>query len=221
MLNLSFRVTGSLLCYFSVAIAMADSTRPVLPPQVGGVDGLVSVPPAAPVPPSPGIPEVAPVPEQDPGLTTVTPQPVFSGATSEEVCSVPQPVTATCCEPVAHCATGSGCPDGHCGIVCGRGHCGHIKWCHVHSTCDMYPHYAYYPEHHGYYYFRPYNYTTVLKHQEEILRLGGQPSNPYSVSMLKPLMAEYAERYPAKEDSYEQVLPQRKTLPSLESLLSK
>lgn len=67
----------------------------------------------------------------------------------------------------------------HCPNVC------HTYGCHwslsvacLDSTCDMYPHYAYYPECHGSYYFRPYNWEHYA--QDTAFMLGmGQPA-PYS-----------------------------------------
>lgn len=133
------------------------------------------------------------------------------------------PVLSTCCHAAEYCATGvshceswSHCHSGDCGEGCHR-----IKWCHFHTTGDLYPHYAYYPEHHGYYYFRPYNYTTLLQQQQQAVQLGASPINPYSVSMLDPLMAEFARRYPVEQESYELVRPQRQALPNLESILNK
>ncbi|HWL07831.1 MAG TPA: hypothetical protein VNQ76_05485 [Planctomicrobium sp.] len=130
---------------------------------------------------------------------------------------------AECGQPVQY--TTSGCQQCqqprccHKGLLCRLHYCKQI--CHLHSTCDLYPHFAYFPEHHGYYYFRPYNYTTVLAHQSIAGRLGVDPANPYSVSLLNPILDHFAEKYPAREDSYEQVLPQRVSLPLLEDMLER
>ena len=56
------------------------------------------------------------------------------------------------------------------------------------STCDMYQHYAYYPECHGSYYFRPYNWEQYS--QDMQLMLGVGHAAPYSVdgmAELKPV----------------------------------
>lgn len=96
---------------------------------------------------------------------------------------------------------------------CCKRHC-------LHSTCDMYPHYAYFPEHHGYYYFRPYNFMHVFQHQEQVLQLGGDSRNPYSVSMFAPLHREFDERVPRIHEPEERVRLQEVPLPQLEDLLN-
>jgi hypothetical protein len=60
----------------------------------------------------------------------------------------------------------------------------------LHSTCDLYPHYAYFPKHHGYYYFRPYNAANVTVQQQTAVRMGGDPRNPYSTQVLANLFRD-------------------------------
>ena len=60
----------------------------------------------------------------------------------------------------------------------------------LHSTCDLYPHYAYYPKYHGYYYFRPYNAETVQVQQQTVVKLGGDPRYPYSTELLANLFRD-------------------------------
>jgi hypothetical protein len=85
----------------------------------------------------------------------------------------------------------------------------------IHSTCDLYPHYAYYPMHHGYYYFRPYNYTTVLLQQGQIVKMGGDPRNPYSAQLIANINVPSA----VPTTSPTRLLRQGPTLPLLEDLL--
>lgn len=87
--------------------------------------------------------------------------------------------------------------------------------CHVaclDSTCDMYPHYAYYPECHGSYYFRPYNWEHYA--QDTALMLGLGHAAPYSEDgfhELKPVVVP--------EQPVIQVRHQK--LPNIEDLLRK
>ncbi len=59
------------------------------------------------------------------------------------------------------------------------------------STCDMHQHYPYEPDNHGYYYFRPYNYTAVWKHQQWTATIGGDPRNPYSRALFIPVYEQF------------------------------
>lgn len=54
-----------------------------------------------------------------------------------------------------------------------RGGKGRCHSCCKDSTCNMYQHYPYQPDNHGYYYFHPYNYTAVWQHQQWITTIGG------------------------------------------------
>lgn len=71
------------------------------------------------------------------------------------------------------------------------------------STCDMPPHFAYYPQYHGYYYFRPYNWEHVWMHQTLAPMLGEAPHTPYATTAFEPI---YAQLPP-------EALPDRQTLP--------
>lgn len=91
--------------------------------------------------------------------------------------------------------------------------------CSCHSTCDMYPHYWYYPEHHGYYYFRPYNYTHIFEHQAIVARWGGDPRNPYSHELFHRLYSSYGVEAPTLfEPSLHTFRP---GLPNLEEMVKR
>lgn len=102
------------------------------------------------------------------------------------------------CDPSAGgcqaCQNGSDCcchhgKDGLLSSLLGgcKDECKDCKKLLKYSTCDLYPHYPYYPKDHGYYYFRPYNYIHVLEHQQTVLKWGGDPRNPYSTQVLANL----------------------------------
>lgn len=139
-------------------------------------------------------------------------------------------VEATCCDyvPAATCChadTYRCCCCGHAGCympgIHYRNKHGKLKWCRVWTTGDMHQHYAYYPAHHGTYYFRPYNYTNVLEHKEQVMRLGGERHNPYSVAMFDGVYASIIGESPelAKEPVIEDTLPGKTELPNIENLL--
>jgi hypothetical protein len=54
----------------------------------------------------------------------------------------------------------------------------------------MFPHYPYYPANHGYYYFRPYNFTHVPAQKEIALILGEDPAAPYGTTAFDRLYAD-------------------------------
>ncbi len=93
------------------------------------------------------------------------------------------------------------------------------------STCNMYQHYPYPPDNHGYYYFRPYNYTAVWEHQQWITTIGGDPRNPYSRSVFIPVYEQFENTTyepDSKPSNTLSVLPHvTKELPDLEKLLKK
>jgi hypothetical protein len=91
----------------------------------------------------------------------------------------------------------------------------HCALCKLHSTCDMYPQYAYFPKHHGYYYYRAYNAIVEQAQQQTVVRLGGDPRNSVSVHMLDNLF----EGMPATAATSTQVRRQGTPLPMLEDLL--
>lgn len=107
------------------------------------------------------------------------------------------------CEP--------GCDEG---CYCCRRGC-LSRWCHWHwldSTCDMYPHYAYYPENHGYYYYRPYNWEHYGQDTPRMLGVGY--AAPYAVDGFNELKPSTVIEQPVMP-------PRRKPLPNLEVLLKK
>lgn len=143
------------------------------------------------------------------------------------------PVSYECNYPASHecmsdgyCQSGSG--NGYCGM-CGSSYCdGHCKlkkrcWCDWKTTGDMYPHYPYAPAYHGYYYFRPYNYTNILRQKGEIIALGGNPKAPYAHKMFDRIYEQIDltayEEAPADGDGVPGLEPIHNKLPSLEDIL--
>lgn len=75
---------------------------------------------------------------------------------------------------------------------------GHLAACAAaggcyHNTCNMPQHHRYFPQSHGYYYFRPYNHHTIRLHQNAVTRYGGDPRNPYSNKIFDDIYAEFAK----------------------------
>jgi hypothetical protein len=103
---------------------------------------------------------------------------------------------------------------------CRNGRC---RSCCKDSTCNMYQHFPYQPDNHGYYYFRPYNYTMVWKHQQWIANLGADPRNPYTRAMFVPVYEQFENTTyepDHKPSSTLSVLPHvGKQLPDLETLI--
>jgi len=97
------------------------------------------------------------------------------------------------------------------------------SWLCWKTTGDMYPHYPYPPAYHGYYYFRPYNYTNILRQKGEIIALGGNPKAPYAHKMFDRIYEQIDltayEEFPADGDGVPTLEPIRNTLPSLEDIL--
>ena len=83
----------------------------------------------------------------------------------------------------------------------------------------MYPHFAYFPQDHGYYYFRPYNYTHIYEHQARVVSMGGDPRNPYSVAMFNPIYEEFNQNAQPLPVLPGTVHPLGSQLPMLEDLL--
>jgi len=86
------------------------------------------------------------------------------------------------------CGDYSGCPGGGLGRCNSRGKC---KSCCKDSTCNMYQHYPYEPDNHGYYYFAPYNYSMIWRHQQWVTTIGGDPRNPYTRAMFIPVYEQF------------------------------
>lgn len=82
---------------------------------------------------------------------------------------------------------------------------------------DLYPHYAYYPKFHGYYYFRPYNYIHVERDAAIAASMGGDVRAPYSTEFLKPLFESYAATAPIPEQPEKR--PFEAKVPDLEDLV--
>jgi hypothetical protein len=101
------------------------------------------------------------------------------------------------------CVGCDACSCGHCGgygTFCGRlfGY-GCEDGCCL-NTCNMAQHYMYYPTEHGYYYFIPYNYTTIRRHQQAVMRWGGDPRNPYDNTIFEGI---YDGLEPDEDDEQE------------------
>lgn len=138
--------------------------------------------------------------------------------------------------PTVESYSGSQCYDGCDSSGCyGRGFCHpcahhgfgicHHSWCKccrfLHSTCDMYPHYPYFPEHHGYYYFRPYNFMHIFRHTEEAITIQGSPWHPYSIAIFDTIPIPVGPDVLEEIGKEEYMLrPLHQTLPKLEDLLN-
>jgi len=231
MLQFIFRATGSLLGCLIVTVAFAGDNGVGVSPGSLPAEGLSPIgsiyAPIAPIPegPTPAVGPINPPPANIAAPGSITePGSVTELVPPSASCGIEVPA---CGQPIMDC-TGS-CGHGHCRYGhCGHGHCGNCHdcclrrmhyYCHFHTTGDMYPHFPYYPEHHGYYYFRPYNYTNVLKHRVQGLQLGVNPGNPYSVSMLDPLFDQVALTNMGHDDDYDMLPLQGTSLPDLEEVL--
>jgi hypothetical protein len=109
------------------------------------------------------------------------------------------------CEPQAcdggcqaeACCDSDCCGCGDCGACCGpdplRRCCRALHRLHrcLNSTCDMPPHYPYFPPMHGYYYFRPYHHSHLASQQDFVASWGGDPRNPYANEIFQRVYAEY------------------------------
>ncbi len=141
--------------------------------------------------------------------------------------------TAGCVSGNAGCKTGVG--------RCGSRQCGSGRWgclgclcpwlcgddcdddCHLccWDRClltycvgpgDFYPHYAYFPVYHGYYYFRPYNFTHILPDSAFAEQIGDDPRAPYNVAYARTFFP------PAPITDSSEYIPQ-KPYPLLEDVL--
>ncbi|MEX0704137.1 MAG: hypothetical protein WD069_18705 [Planctomycetales bacterium] len=97
------------------------------------------------------------------------------------------------------------------------------KGCRCRSTCDMPPHFPYFPEYHGYYYFRPYNWQHVWMHQALAPMLGEAPHTPYATTAFDAIYEQVLPAGHEEEDTARQTLPfspgLERGLPDLEELL--
>ena len=123
------------------------------------------------------------------------------------------------CQPECSPACQPGCPQvtygyrsiHRYGWEC-RGNCEiRIPIC-IDSTCDMYQHHAYYPECHGHYYFRPYNWEHYSRDMAFLLGVGQVA--PYSED-------GQAELKPTTVPEQPLIQTRRVKLPNLEELMKK
>ncbi len=82
---------------------------------------------------------------------------------------------------------------------------------------DLYPHYAYYPKFHGYYYFRPYNHIHVERDAAIVAAMGGDVRAPYSTEFLKPLFESFSSTTMIPEQPTKR--PFEAKVPNLEELV--
>lgn len=77
------------------------------------------------------------------------------------------------------------------------------------NTCNMPPHYAYFPADHGNYYFRPYNYHRIANHQQFVMTYGGNPRHPYANDVFDRVYQTVGEELleEAVEDALERPAP--------------
>jgi hypothetical protein len=139
-----------------------------------------------------------------------------------EVYEKPQYAAVPCSDACGSCGVSSGCPSrggghGACvgrmlGFGCENGCCG--------NTCNMPQHLMYHPTNHGYYYFIPYNYRTVLQHKLAVTRYGGDSRNPYDNSMfqniyegLEPVSFEMRDPRPPQQEAPQTLEPEQQAAP--------
>lgn len=148
---------------------------------------------------------------------------VTCAAPTDAVCCVSNGCTsdAGCCNSEGCCGSEFDCCDGNCcGVFCNKC-CGCGCWSDVfkYSTCNLYPHYAYYPECHGRYYFRPYTWVHIA--QDRIAFPGIDQAMPYSNAIFDDIEKAAAEKYgPSPEANSDQTTSVVDNLPTLESLLN-
>lgn len=191
------------------------------PPPVSGIEATptpVGSPHLEAVPPvdSVSAPAIEPLPAQ-PCLTADADNCVAMDADS---CCAFTP-DATCCTACIYTCPCCGYPNCTMPGIHKRKKNGKLKWCRVWSTGDMYPHFAYYPAHHGTYYFRPYNYTNVLQHKAESLRMYGDYNSPYSNKIFDSIYDNYYAVNPqiVEPSPFELGIEGIETLPAIESFL--
>lgn len=127
----------------------------------------------------------------------------------EACCAVPtgcgdRCVSATSCAVVPASVCNSGvCSDGRGGYMsasaweqCCEECYGEDDCCHhrcITKYCvgpgDLHPHYPYFPAYHGYYYFRPYNWTHLEEARAFAAQTGGDSRAPYNTDHLRGMFA--------------------------------
>jgi hypothetical protein len=87
----------------------------------------------------------------------------------------------------------------------------------------MHPHYAYYPANHGYYYFRPYNYSHIDHHKQLAAAMGIEAIAPYSTEVFgRPYSELMVESYEEASGHDEVLNPPRRSqnqLPDVQEIL--
>jgi hypothetical protein len=161
------------------------------------------------------------VSDQSESLSDLVPMPdrIDSGVYLSEK---PQYAVVPCSDACGSCGVSAGCPSrggghGACvgrmlGFGCENGCCG--------NTCNMPQHLMYYPADHGYYYFIPYNYRTVLQQKLAVTRYGGDSRNPYDNTMfqsvyegLEPVSFELRDPRPPQQAAPQILEPAQQAAP--------
>ena len=142
-------------------------------------------------------------------------------------CATSNPCAKSCCDPCSSC--NSCCVDGYCcGSYCCGNWCGSCWGCPRHcwskeiewTTSDLYPHFAYAPEKHGFYSFRPYNWMHFEK--AKAAYPGVDPKAPFSNVFITQAQNEFIKTNghgPLAANS-DQVRDMQPRLPGLEGLLN-
>ncbi len=180
--------------------AAPHTADPYAAPHLAPPHGLVPPPPPVGADPGYGGPVLA-----DP--MGMPPVPNFGPA--------PGPGPGEYVDPgvAGNCPNCLGCP-------CGDDDDGCCLCRKIPHPCNMFPHYAYYPQYHGHYYFRPYNYTTVFQQQQWAAAAGIDPRNPYSNKIFCMAMAGFEQNYRPENAPIGSALPIGNGLPQLEELLA-
>jgi hypothetical protein len=129
-------------------------------------------------------PDAVPVPDD------ISPLPQKPPAQTNSVVSSPAPCGSSAC--AGSCGHAGGCRLRGRGGRGGRGGSGGAMggenpWC----FCQMPQHLSYFPEMHGYYYFRSYNWTHIAEHQRIASEWGEDPRNPYGRQLFEQVYADY------------------------------
>ncbi|MHC4876852.1 MAG: hypothetical protein ACYTGL_10165 [Planctomycetota bacterium] len=137
------------------------------------------------------------------------------------------PCTTSCCDPCSSCD--SCCVDGYCcGSYCYGNWCGSCWGCPRHcwskeiewTTSDLYQHHWYFPEKHGYYSFRPYNWTHFEWARSAFPHIDQKA--PFSNRFLTDVQAEFVKTNghgPLAANS-DQARDLRDHLPNVEDILN-